>query len=82
MTEIVAQRLKELVSHFIGAILANIRRVADKVACSAVRKESIHILAARLTSRRTEGVELRRGADHWAVVKFGHHLYFSLVIAE
>ncbi len=73
--EIVSQRLVELVSDFIGAILADVRCVIDKIACSAAREESIHILAARLAGRRRKGIELRRGANHGAVVKFGHHLY-------
>ena len=78
--EVVSQRLVELISDFIGAILADVRCVIDKISCSAAREESIHVLAARLAGRRSKGIELRRGANHRAVVKFGHHLYLCSAI--
>ena len=73
--EIVSQWLIELVSNLVGAVLADICCVVDKIASSAAREENIHVLAARLARGRGEGVELRGRADHWAVVEFGHHLH-------
>ena len=75
MIETVSQWLIELVSDLVGAVLAGVCRVVDKIAGSAAREEGVHILAARLARGRAEGVELRGGADDWAVVEFGHHLY-------
>ena len=75
MIETVAQRLVKLVPDLIRAVLADVRCVVDKVAGSAVRKEGVHVLAARLARGSGEVVQLRGGADHGAVVEFGHDLY-------
>lgn len=74
MIETVSQWLIELVSNLISAVLADICCVVDKIAGSAAREEGVHILAARLARGRGEGVELRGGADYWAVVEFSYHL--------
>ena len=72
--ESVSQWLVELVPNLVGAVLADVCCVVDEIAGSAAREEGVHILAARLAGGRGEGVELRGGADHRAVVEFGHHL--------
>ena len=75
MIETVSQWLIELVSDLVGAVLASICCVVDEIACPTAREEGVHILAARLARGRAEGVELRGGADDWAVVEFGYDLY-------
>ena len=76
MIETVSQWLVELVSDLVGAVLADICGVIDKIASSAAREESIHILATSLAGGSSKGIKLRGGADHWAVVELSYHLYY------
>ena len=75
MIETVSQRLIELVTDLVSAVLADVGCVVDEISGSTAREEGVHVLAAGLAGGRGEGVELRGGADHGAVVEFCHHLY-------
>ena len=54
--EAVSQWLIELIPNLVGAVLAEVGCVVDKIAGTAAREEGVHILAARLAGGWVEGV--------------------------